>query len=712
MNIEEFKDEFLGKDSDLQAFKLPTPQSLTNPFESNSQAENALTLPTPTTLLTPFGPSTTTPFKSSSSSSNGETATSNSSNGNQQQQSSSDPAAATQIDSPATFMNKIIQNQMFGATESKYAYDEVDNFLGGLDSSSFSLVSPWGPGGFNTPNKPHNPFQQQQGSTTQQNVPPVIPPTMLQHPASLNSKSPSPNSPPSATSDNSPQQYTMPIPSLALINPPNFTASASPNGLIRLIEGFNKPLKDKQIGGKDNTKHCIPTQIIELCTNKLPPNSDPAVLSVRASVLGFDRVSRTKVILGHISDKAFEEKGAGSNARWLSVFDDILVQFSSHNNGQKLALRFQLLDADKKPVCHVDTYEFETITKRGLEKIKERQKRKRSDSDLEAVAEAVEPPVGFSTGGQLVRIVGKGFISPPVSQAKVLFGEKEAREIHSIKRTYIVCETPEHEVGKVDVSVQLDKKGPLASNATFTFIDTNDQEGIQEMVQHMSRPSQHSNSQEETSAPTPKKVKKSDGEKSNGSASKKKNGNASSRSLAAFASGEQRDVCGYSLIHHTCARGYFELTALLLENNVCDIDQVDNYGRSALFWAMWAKDTALVTYLISKGADPTLIDDAGDSFLHMAVDHDTDNDENVNDIHSLLHWMSLHLSPALLSALLKHKNNSGLTVKELALQNEDFELVELFASVVRPVVRTTIPCSFSVAQQLNPDLSHNLLLVV
>ncbi|KAL0485340.1 ankyrin repeat-containing protein with IPT/TIG domain, partial [Acrasis kona] len=281
-----------------------------------------------------------------------------------------------------------------------------------------------------------------------------------------------------------------------------------PANLIRLVEGFNTPVKEKQLGGKDNSKHALPRQVVELAYSKLPPNSDPEALTVRASVLGYDRMARTRAILGMLSEKRFIEMCDPSqqHSRWLASFDDLVVQYSSHNNGQKLSVRFQLLDANMKPVCFVDSHEFETITKRGLEKIKERQQQKRkrgqddedSNSEIQAFVQRVDPGMGPTQGGQLVKIRGRGFISAPNSQTVVKFGDKNAREVHSIRRNQIVCETPEGDRGLVDVNVSIgDKKNAyLPSYAQYRYVDANDQEAVQLLVNNIFNSNQQQQQQQ------------------------------------------------------------------------------------------------------------------------------------------------------------------------------------------------------------------------
>jgi hypothetical protein len=398
-------------------------------------------LPTPShNLLLPTPSSTVNPFLTSSSSSM------SSSHHTEQQQH--DP-----------FMSNV-HHQIYNiASEKNFEEEEVGQFLEGLDSSTFHV----------SPHHQQQQYQQQQMYQQQQQYYAQQQQQQQMYPGHNFSRPMIPS--PQACFSNTTTGST---------SPHNFSGSpfTAPSNLIKLVEGFNKPLKEKQIGGKDNTKHCLTAQVIELTVNKLPTHSDPSVLSVRANVLGYDRVQRTKVILGFISEKQFEERGSGPMARWLCVFDDIIMQHSSHNNGQKLALRFQLLDADKRVVCHVDSYEFETITKRGLEKIKERQKRKRTDTGYDSIAECVEPPMGFAHGGQLVKVLGNNFVCSPTSQVSVTFGDRNAREIHTVKRNYIVCETPENDPGKVQVNVEFDRKGPVESNATFHYVDQSDQLGV------------------------------------------------------------------------------------------------------------------------------------------------------------------------------------------------------------------------------------------
>lgn len=160
-----------------------------------------------------------------------------------------------------------------------------------------------------------------------------------------------------------------------IVSPQNFTVVSNK---IELIEGFNQPVVMKVPGGKGNTKDCIPRQVVELKLDQFP-NVDPTSLSCTCEVLGFDRKSNSMVPLGQVMKKSFIQT---TDKRFLAVFDHCVVKYSSHLNGQKLALRFSLISkSNGQHICFVDSKHFQTITQRGREKQAKR-KRKRDDDDV------------------------------------------------------------------------------------------------------------------------------------------------------------------------------------------------------------------------------------------------------------------------------------------------------------------------------------------
>ncbi|KAG2393385.1 hypothetical protein C9374_006916 [Naegleria lovaniensis] len=473
-----------------------------------------------------------------------------------------------------------------------------------------------------------------------------------------------------------------------------FTSSQVPD-LIKLVEGFNKPVKEKQIGGRDNTRHPLPNQVVELDVSKLPPGSNPSVISVRPVVMGVDRITRKTNRLAVLNEKPFVRVSTQPMERWIVVFDDIIIQFASHNNGQKLSLKFELLDAEKKVVCSIDSYGFETITKRGLEKIKERKKAKESketnkdttpkrkrgsdteedeEDGNEPTVEHVSPPYGFVSGGSLVKVIGTGFVSTPVSKCVVKFGERDAREIHTVKRNYIVCETPESDkTGIVDVSVKMGEDF-IQSSAKFQYIDPNNPADLQIMIQHMLGSQNNINSNQFADAST-------------------FSNKCYDQSL--FYSGKVTDECGFTVLHHATARGLFELCQYLVANSVCNIDAQDNFGRTALHWAVYASEVLVALYLVNNGASLCTKDEVGDNLLHIACRY-ASADFVKSFMSTLLKYDDNQFTnTSNISLLLSSTNNDGDTPLDLLRSMEqDDEVIEL----ISVLERLTEACSARLSQ--------------
>jgi hypothetical protein len=302
-------------------------------------------------------------------------------------------------------------------------------------------------------------------------------------------------------------------------NSSSASASSTATTFFRIAEGLNKASNVKYLGGKQNNQYPMPPQMLELDWNKLPRmyieqyglNSIHQLIC-RVYVLGFDRQRRAMVSLGRVSsDKRFHETPDG---RWVAVFNDIFVQYASHNYGQRLALRFQLIitnsndsDDGERVLCQVDSTEFQTITKRGLEKEQQRERNRIEKHKYGAIVEAVEPSIGFPIGNQLVKIYLSGMVGDSSStsatnpqflsqsQVTVYFGDQQSPEVHSVKKNIIICETPEHVPGEVDVVVSLVKKDNvgtcLTSKAKFRFVDPNDRDAPLLVLRHYATKSTH-----------------------------------------------------------------------------------------------------------------------------------------------------------------------------------------------------------------------------
>jgi hypothetical protein len=255
--------------------------------------------------------------------------------------------------------------------------------------------------------------------------------------------------------------------------------------LLRMVEGVDLDTSHKYLGGKNNTQHYMPVQTIELNWSSLPQAyHDTAThhLTCRASILGYDKQSRCMTVLGRLScDKPFVHDQKQN--RWFAKFDDILVQFASHNYGQRLCLKFELIDQGQITLADIQSKEFQTITKRGLEKEMQRGYASKAAKDKNRLGgihvEKIEPPVGAISGGQLVKLIlttGNAILQQYIDAGTlmVLFGGKGST-VHCVKKNEIICETPQQMTpGVVDVTILIKKKGQdevIANQIQFHYLD-------------------------------------------------------------------------------------------------------------------------------------------------------------------------------------------------------------------------------------------------
>ncbi|KAL0484246.1 tgrB1 [Acrasis kona] len=151
---------------------------------------------------------------------------------------------------------------------------------------------------------------------------------------------------------------------------------------LDIDEGFKQTPKLKVTGGKDN-KDPLPVQTIAVNVNyfidclKLTAEQFSALI-VRASLAGYKKPSPGKdiVVLGILEEQKMPSVLNYSNKQRFVVrvsFRNLIVKHSSHNNGQKLLLRFSVIDPKEgNELKSIDSAEFETITRRGIEKQKQK----------------------------------------------------------------------------------------------------------------------------------------------------------------------------------------------------------------------------------------------------------------------------------------------------------------------------------------------------
>jgi len=147
--------------------------------------------------------------------------------------------------------------------------------------------------------------------------------------------------------------------------------------MFTLISGFTNDTVNKVSGGKDN-REPLPRQTVRVNLRLVPKHHSTSNLLVKASIMGFNKNQEPKVVLGDVGKIYLSQNMKTQHDVVELGFDNIVVTQSSHNHGQRLFVRFSLMDISnrKDPIIigQVDTKSFQTITRRGKQKQKERKK--------------------------------------------------------------------------------------------------------------------------------------------------------------------------------------------------------------------------------------------------------------------------------------------------------------------------------------------------
>lgn len=153
--------------------------------------------------------------------------------------------------------------------------------------------------------------------------------------------------------------------------------NSTSSSLMQIVEGFITPASQKQCGGKDN-REPLAAHIIRLDTKEIPDEykKQREKLYIRAHLIGYKKLTKEKAVLS-----VLQQFSLTSDKEIIELtFDHMICKHSSHNHGQKLFIKFCLVDlSDRKhpkELQSIQSAEFETITKRGVEK--QRQKKKRA----------------------------------------------------------------------------------------------------------------------------------------------------------------------------------------------------------------------------------------------------------------------------------------------------------------------------------------------
>lgn len=301
------------------------------------------------------------------------------------------------------------------------------------------------------------------------------------------------------------------------------------NIAVDIVQGFRISPASKQIGGKDN-REPLPPHIISVNMNYFVEKQNMTLqefsrLIVRASLVGYKKplLVKDKLILSTLEDLPM----AGQMPHYQPLqanytklgFKNLVVKHSSHNHGQKLLLRFSVMTTNGLVLQSVDSAEFETITRRGIEKqrqkdaiIKKKQVEISSPSTLPTspltsplmqqspttqsprqhvfqslsppspkhtiFVTAIEPNMSLCEGGQLCKIYIQGLpTNVPLEDVSVFFGDKESQEVFCVKQHTIVCQIPSSArlmTGEVHINVSLDdRKSFIPSHTKFNYVAHN-----------------------------------------------------------------------------------------------------------------------------------------------------------------------------------------------------------------------------------------------
>jgi hypothetical protein len=139
---------------------------------------------------------------------------------------------------------------------------------------------------------------------------------------------------------------------------------------LTIQEGVTSSPGEKLNGGRDNKqalpRHVVGATIQPVLPNSTKPskNSHVATYYVVAKLLG----KKNKLEYSEVETLEQVPLRQESQSLWTATFDNMIVQFASHNFGRKLFVRFLLFEGESKnPLTYCDTASFETITRRGTE---------------------------------------------------------------------------------------------------------------------------------------------------------------------------------------------------------------------------------------------------------------------------------------------------------------------------------------------------------
>lgn len=155
---------------------------------------------------------------------------------------------------------------------------------------------------------------------------------------------------------------------------------------------------------------------------------------------------------------------------------------------------------------------------------------------------------------------------------------------------------------------------------------------------------------------------------------------------------DRRSTVHVAVMRHSLAEVAFALAAQE------DVDELDDRGRSPLFYAAQDDNTEIVDLLIAHGADPTIRDKMGETSLHFAARaYQVETCDKLVKAGALIDAQDDYGNTALWRAVFESrgrgdvirklitlgadenkKNNNGISPRALAERIDNYNLIEFF----------------------------------
>lgn len=469
------------------------------------------------------------------------------------------------------------------------------------------------------------------------------------------------------------------------------SATSNRQGIsLTILDGFNKEPKEKQPSGHNN-KQAMPIHSLQVaCTVSsyalLPPQE---TLRVTVSLACFKhKFSKHKkqiketlcppVLLDRSAIHPSNQDSSGEKCFfWLARFEDIILTQTSHMNGGRLFLRFSLV-LGETVLASIDSAGFQTITTRGLKKRADKageppakrgrkptaqknmsnnnnnnssetinpssQKQKivkdepqETAVSLSPILAAIDPSIGITNGRQFVLITGKNFVVDPSASVLVRFDKVLSPEIYCVNMDRILCETPPHDEGVVDVTVSFDGGSTFAQgNLKYRYVDHSTSQGKEAILQGGLRKVHNQNSNNSNQNNNKSSNNSSSSSSLSSSSFKNPASNLKKHSLL-YSFGKHfnksnfetmvvnpKNPANFHPLFKPCSKGSIEDIAAALSVKTTTTPQqlnnhVDSFGNTCLHWAAWSVEgsSSIVSLLLEHGSEILRINKSGENPLHM-----------------------------------------------------------------------------------------------